>query len=146
VAGVGVREYGITSGSNIGRIDNFSVTTPNCLSTPTFTPTDTPTAIPTPTPVVDIFTVSKNMFHPAQGPVSIHVEYGYYPGRYGLRIYNSAGEHIRTLADTALQSPAYFDYTWDGKNKYGDDCASGIYILDLIEPTSHKQKLILLIR
>jgi hypothetical protein len=35
---------------------------------------------------------------------------------------------------------------WNGTNKYGNPCASGVYIFSLREPFDHKIKRILLIR
>jgi hypothetical protein len=93
-----------------------------------------------------VFYVSLNKFDPAQGPVSIHVEYNKSPGAYSLWIYNTAGEHIRTLDNSYLMAPVIRDYTWDGRNKYGDICASGIYIFYLVEPRDVKHRRILLIR
>jgi hypothetical protein len=99
------------------------------------------------TPVYgDVFYVSKNMFNPSAGPVSIHVEYNKFPGDYEFWIYNTAGEHIRTLDSTYLTAPYTADYTWDGRNKYGDVCASGTYIFYLVEPRDVKHRRILLVR
>ncbi len=119
--------------------------------TPTSTPTITytPTITPTPTatvPDTDIFYVSKNAFDPANGPVSINVQYTKFPGDYRFWIYNSAGEHILTLASQTMTQPINASYIWDGKNKYGDKCASGIYVLYLVEPYSRKMKRLLLLR
>ncbi len=132
--------------------------TPTLTNTPTitntFTITNTPTITPTPTatptitltPVVaDVFYVSKNTFNPSD-PVSIFVEYTQYPGSYDLRIYNSAGEHIKTLASEELEAPISQSYQWDGTNKYGDPCASGVYLIDLVEPFGTKIKRVLLVR
>ncbi len=109
-----------------------------CTWTPTFTPTATPYN-------ADIFEVTKNIFRPSD-PVSIFVNYTKYPGEYDLWIYNTAGEHVKTLDSQQLTAPVSQWYSWDGKNKYGDTCASGIYIFELIEPYSHKEKKIILIR
>ncbi len=128
--------------------------TPTGTPTSTFTPTptDTPcgfpgnTCTPTPTPyTADIFYVSKNVFGPSD-PVSIYVNYTVYPGQYALRIYNSAGEHIKTLDSQDLSGPVSQWYSWDGKNKYGDTCASGVYILYLMEPLSEKTARVLFVR
>ena len=108
-----------------------------CTWTPTFTPTNTPYS-------ADIFTVDKNILRTGDS-VSIFVNYTNYPGQYDLRIYNSAGEHIKTLDSQQLSAPVSQWYSWDGKNKYGDPCASGVYILYLIEPYSAKLKRILMI-
>lgn len=90
--------------------------------------------------------MDKNKFNPSTEIVNIHVEYNKYPGAYSLWIYNSAGEHIRTLANDYLTAPLITNYTWDGRNKYGDICASGIYIFYLVEPRDVKHRRILLIR
>ena len=126
--------------------------TPTITFTPTITPTPTntftPTITPTPTPVpLDVFYVDKNLFNPSLGKaVSITVDYNKYPGEYSLRIYNTAGEHIKTLADQVLNAPVTQSYTWDGTNKNGDSCASGVYLFYLIEPEARKLKRILLVR
>ncbi|HTC20965.1 MAG TPA: hypothetical protein VK859_08965, partial [bacterium] len=103
------------------------------------------TCTPTPTPA-DTFYVSQNLFNPANGPVSIFVAYSLYPGNYSLNVYNSAGEHIKTLDSQGLNNPIDRPYFWDGTNKYGDKCASGVYIFYLVEPFGVKIKRILLIR
>ncbi len=126
--------------------------------TPTLTPTDTPcgfpgntctpTATPSFTPTIvsaDVFYVDHNSFFPDQGPVSIQVEYTQYPGLYSLTVYNSAGELIKSLDSRTLNSPVNQSYTWDGKNKFGDKCASGVYIFYLVEPFSRKLKRVILI-
>jgi hypothetical protein len=115
--------------------------------TPTFTVTSTPTVTPTPIPAEDEFYVAQNVYNATTDqPVSIFVGYSQFPGAYSLWIYNSAGEHIRTLDSQNLTAPINQSYFWDGKNKYGDKCASGVYILYLVEPFSTKVKRLVLIR
>ena len=63
-----------------------------------------------------------------------------------MKIYNTAGEHIRTLDSQHLIAPVYESYSWDGTNKYKGKCASGIYILYLTEPLDRKIKKLLLVR
>jgi flagellar hook assembly protein FlgD len=89
--------------------------------------------------------VDRNVFNPATDSVSIFVEYTKFPGDYSMRIYNSAGEHIKTLSSKTLNEPVSESYVWDGKNKYGDTCASGVYILYLIEPFDRKIKRVLMV-
>jgi hypothetical protein len=106
---------------------------------------------PTPTPGMpgsfcDQFYVSKNLFRPSQGPVSIRVDYCMYPGDFSLRIYNSAGEHVKTLDQGRLDGPLHQSYSWDGTNKYGDACASGVYLFYLREPYGRRTARILLVR
>jgi hypothetical protein len=104
------------------------------------TPTSTPihTWTPTATPPAEIFRVCKNLFNvPIDGQVCIIIGTGHYPGRMSLKIYNSAGEHIITLYDNYLtQALMPTTINWNGTNKYGNNVASGVYILYLIKPDS----------
>jgi hypothetical protein len=137
--------------------------TPVLTSTPTETATFSATWTPTPTKtqgpawtwtptvtetpvVIDVFFVSKNLFHGDQESVSITVGTSRYPGSFNLSVYNSAGEHIKTLENRNLTSALLESYGWDGTNKYGEKCASGVYILYLIEPFKRKIARVLLMR
>ena len=133
---------------------NTSTPTQNLTSTITFTATqtftitNTPTitTTPNPTPVPeDIFYVNQNLFNSSNGSVSIYVAYNSYPGDYRLWIYNSAGELIKKMDTQQLSAPISKSYLWDGTNTLGNKCASGVYILYLIEPFSRKTKRVLLI-
>ncbi len=122
--------------------------TPTLTSTSTQTMTPTVSNIPTSTslPSCSGFSISKNAFFPSNGPVSIYVSYCKYPGDYSLKVYNSAGEHVKTLDERHLEAPVVASYLWDGRNKYGDPCASGVYILYLVEPYDRETKRVLLLR
>lgn len=63
-----------------------------------------------------------------------------------MRLYNSAGEHIKTLDEKMLTGSFQASYKWDGTNKYGDSCASGVYIFYLVEPFHKRVKRVLLVR
>ncbi len=115
--------------------------------TPTLTPTPTITNTPgaTWTPETDIFTVTKNLFQGGE-PVFITVGTSQYPGNLELSVYNSAGEHIKTLVDRYLTAPYTGTVYWDGTNKFGDKVASGVYIFYLVEPFDRKVKRIIFIK
>lgn len=115
-------------------------------NTPTSSPTHTPTITPTPMPQEDSFYVDQNAFHADQRPVSIYVGYTKFPGNYSLWVYNTAGEHIKTLDNQYQTAPIHKSYLWDGTNKYGEKCASGVYILYLVEPFDTKSKRVILLR
>jgi hypothetical protein len=149
----------IEAGSFSSGITPTPTNTPSPSPTPTLTPTLTPCGFPgntctptdTPTPTntpyyTDIFEISQNILRPSQSPVSIYVNTTQYPGNYELWIYNTAGEHIKTLDSRQLSGPVSQWYSWDGKNKYGDTCASGVYFFYLVEPNSRKTKRIILVR
>ncbi len=95
---------------------------------------------------MDYFTVTKNVFKGGGDPVSIFVGTTQYPGPFELNIYNSAGEHIKTLDSRFLEAPYEKSYYWDGTNKYGDTCASGVYLFYLTEPMDRKTKRVIFIR
>ena len=100
----------------------FAVTTPA-------PPTPTPHITPTPVPQCGL-SLSQNLFRPSQGTLMISVETACLGADTSLRIYNSAGEHIRTLTFAAGASPALpATAAWDGTNKYGDKCADGVYLI-----------------
>jgi hypothetical protein len=95
-----------------------------------------PTWTPTPTVSADIFQICKNVFDETiDGTVCVTIASAQYPGPMALRIYNSVGEHIKTLFDETLTEPlSPTMINWDGTNKYGQKVASGVYILYLIKP------------
>lgn len=113
-----------------------SSTTWTPTATQTLTKTSTPTSSATPTYTSapgDGFFISKNVFTQDQ-PVSIMVSTTQSPGIYGLTIFNSAGEHIKTLDHLYISAPYQKSYTWDGKNKFGSTCSSGVYVIYLTLP------------
>ena len=89
--------------------------------------------------------VTKNVFQGGDA-VSITVGTSQYPGNIELSVYNSAGEHIKTLGSRYLTGPYQNTFYWDGTNKYGDKCASGVYIFYLTEPFERKITKIILVR
>ncbi|HEY5038441.1 MAG TPA: hypothetical protein VIJ93_05145, partial [bacterium] len=124
-----------------------STFTPTNTATITNTPTITFTPTITNTPVPDTFYVSQNVLDESQGPVSIFVSYAKFPGEYSLKVFNSAGEYIVDIVPTQqLIGPVAQSYSWDGANRYHEKCASGVYVLYLLEPFNRKVKRLLLIR
>jgi hypothetical protein len=76
----------------------------------------------------------------------MHVAYSRYPGFLSLEVFNSAGEKVQTIFSETISAPILRFFSWDGRNKYGEICASGIYIFVLTEPYDRKIKKVLLIR
>lgn len=89
--------------------------------------------------------MDKNVFSPPTDTIGIHMAYSKYPGDYSLKVYNSSGEHTKTMDSQNMTGILNAYYQWDGKNKYGDVCASGICIFYLTESFSRKMKQVLLI-
>jgi len=120
------------------------------LLTPTFSfsPTPTCSVSQTITPsFLDIFTIDRNLYYPSQGAVSITVGTSETGGNLSLDVYNTAGEHIVNLINTYLTSgyPTAV-IPWNGRNKAGNLCASGVYIIVLEEPFEQKFRKVLLVR
>ncbi|MCK5219854.1 hypothetical protein KAR10_10030 [bacterium] len=90
--------------------------------------------------------VLRNAFNPACGecvPIQLmQVQ----PGRVWIKIYNLAGEYIRTLFDKEIQgtysaldpyiSPLIY---WDGRNNQGEIAASGVYLIHAEGPSRYHQ-------
>ena len=72
--------------------------------------------------------MSDNVFKPDEGDFIIHYKVQN-PGKYSLRIYNSAGELVRELKNMQSRWPAEDDVPWDGKNMKGDLVAAGVYVV-----------------
>ena len=69
------------------------------------------------------------------------------PGVYSLVIFNSAGEHVKTLGSGKAEETGYQKYfSWDGTNKYGDLCASGVYVVYLAGPLEIKRARVIFLR
>ena len=82
------------------------------------------------------FYICQNVFHVStDGQVCITIATDEFPGPLELKVYNSAGEHIKDLYKVYLNAPlAPTTVNWDGRNKYGQKVASGVYLLYLIKP------------
>jgi hypothetical protein len=48
-----------------------------------------------------------------------------------ITVYNILGQHIITLYDAIHPYGENYTYTWDGKDRYGNSVASGVYICQL---------------
>ena len=69
------------------------------------------------------------MFYPGGGAVfTVHYKVST-PGKYSLKIYNSAGELVRVLQQLDSRWPVEDDVPWDGKNMNGEWVASGVYVV-----------------
>jgi hypothetical protein len=65
------------------------------------------------------------------------------PAKAVLKIYNILGEEVVTLIDTC-QNSGFYRVTWDGKDKFGTDVGSGIYLC-LLQVGNYRQAMKLLL-
>ncbi len=91
------------------------------------------------------FALDQNYPNPFNPSTSI----SYYVGtetaaRVSLRIYNVAGQLVKTLVDEE-KAPGEYRVMWDGKNEQGDDVASGVYFyrLNVLDYSDSKRMLLL---
>jgi hypothetical protein len=62
-----------------------------------------------------------------------------------ITVYNVLGEKISVLFDDS-KNPGYYQLKWDGKNKHGNTCATGIYFYKMEAGDYIKTKKMILIR
>ncbi|MFC2134173.1 T9SS type A sorting domain-containing protein [Bacteroidota bacterium] len=62
-----------------------------------------------------------------------------------LDIYNIQGQLITTLVDEYKSAGTHHAF-WDGRNRYGSKCSSGIYIYQLTTPAQRIQKQMVLVK
>jgi len=114
--------------------------TPTKTSTPQFTLTPTITLSPTPG---DYCWVSCNAARSGQQvEVKVLLDNG---GKCSLKIYNSAGEYVRDLAEENLLPYQVGDYIWDRKNNTGTEVSSGVYMIRMVSSYSILVKKVMLV-
>jgi flagellar hook assembly protein FlgD len=68
-------------------------------------------------------------------------------GMYSLKVYNSAGELVKTLKnERAANAPIDEALVWEGKNEAGDPVASGVYILQFVSRYESRSARVLILR
>jgi len=101
------------------------------LATPTNTPQPTNTPVP---PCSAQFLISKNEYSPKTSLTQLAINYSLCaPGSCSIKIYNTAGEKVRTLTDSS-QNIGVYQLPWDGRNDKQAYVASGVYLLVFTEP------------
>ena len=65
-------------------------------------------------------------------------------GHVSLKIYNVAGQLVKTLAD-GVKDAKHYEITWDGTNNHGFKVASGVYFYKMQSKSfSQTKKMVLL--
>ena len=72
--------------------------------------------------------VSGNAYEQANPGTTIEFELPHPGGRVNLSVYDVRGRTVRTLIDNELE-PGCHEVYWDGRNEYGENVSSGIYII-----------------
>ncbi len=67
-------------------------------------------------------------------------------GNVELRIYNALGQLVRTIVSNQYQETGKYSVRWDGRNAYGQQVASGIYIYRLKADGFVKSRKMMLIK
>ena len=91
----------------------------------------------------DVYPNPTNPFNPTV-TISFTIPFKLSGAKVELNIYNIQGKLIKNLVGQNLPSGKYL-YRWNGKNEYGVDAASGVYISNLrIAGQQYSHKLILM--
>ena len=86
-----------------------------------------------------------NLFHPTKGEkVSVYYKIEN-PGIVTIKLYNLAGELVRTLIDENKGADQYW-IDWNGKNDDGALCAAGVYIIQIKTDGFKESEKIILIK
>ncbi|MBU1262063.1 T9SS type A sorting domain-containing protein [bacterium] len=105
----------------------------------------TATATTTTPPAKHNFIPYHNLFHPTKGEkVSIYYKIEN-SGLVTIKLYNLAGEMVRTLVDENKGADQYW-IDWEGKNDEGSLCAAGVYIIQIKIGDFKKSEKIILIK
>jgi len=93
------------------------------------------------------FVLHQNYPNPFNGTTDIRYEISYnrYPSPISLKIYNILGQEMRTLVNEE-QEPGQYIITWDGRDNYGREVASGLYVYHLTNGTLQETKRMLLLK
>jgi hypothetical protein len=75
------------------------------------------------------FDLNRAYPNPFSGSITVNYQLAE-PGRVSLKIYNVAGQLVKTLAE-GQALPGYYSRTWDGRDNAGRRISSGVYIVRL---------------
>jgi len=118
-----------------GYFDNIRVTS---LQQPVTIDSDLKPAIPTK------FNLSQNYPNPFNATTTIAFQVDK-TARTSLDIYTINGEFLRNLIYGYLE-PKDYSVTWDGKDRFGQEVPTGVYIYTLIHSTQQLSKKLILLK
>lgn len=89
--------------------------------------------------------LSQNIFRPGTGslgivfkaPVDEHLT---------IKVFNLAGELVRSVAEMDVTAGGTYQAQWDGANRWGQSIASGVYFVSLHGPSTHVLKKVVVLR
>ena len=95
----------------------------------------------------DGFWVSRNQYRPGLDDPSVYARIVFSEGGpYILKVYNTAGELIKTLRDGTSPSGVCEEVHWDGTNRNGEPVASGLYLFAFTNRTKCRTAKVLVVR
>jgi hypothetical protein len=134
IAGITSGAFPTTAGAfqtNYGGGNSDAFVAKLSMATPTNTPQPTNTPVP---PCSAQFIISKNEYSPKTSLTQLAINYSLCaPGSCSIKIYNTAGEKVRTLTDSS-QNIGVYQLPWDGRNDKQAYVASGVYLIVFTEP------------
>lgn len=75
----------------------------------------------------DLFQNYPNPFNP-ETAIRVGLQRG---SEITLTVYNLLGQTVKTITKNEYKNPGFYTYKWNGRNDFGQRCASGLYIYRL---------------
>jgi hypothetical protein len=106
-----------------------------------------PVSVESPDMIPEDYKLHPNYPNPFNPETNIRFEIPASPAnsKVKLIVYNNLGMEVRTLIN-GIAVPGIHTVTWDGRNNYGGQMASGVYFLRLQAGTFHQAQKMLLVR
>lgn len=106
-----------------------------------YCPSPTATVTPVPPPLEESYYIFPNPVNPRESPARFryHLKND---SEVTIRIFTANGSLVKTAAEKALRQSGYnTDDVWDGKNEFGREAVSGIYlcVMEVNDKTTGKQ-------
>jgi len=94
--------------------------------------------------VPSTFRLEQNYPNPFNPMTTINYEL---PGYSNLSatVYNILGQKVKTILNNVEKEPGYYQINWDGKNDFGNNVASGIYVLSF-QSKKYKQSIKMIVQ
>ena len=92
------------------------------------------------------FYISRNISRPTDQPFVTIKFADPVGGHVRVRVYNTAGELIKTLFDETAVAGARYEREWDGRNNRGEAVASGVYLIHMTTPRAVRRGLLAVTR
>jgi len=101
-------------------------------------------AVPQRAKLPSVYSLSQNIPNPFNPVTTIRYEVPAPGGAVAIRIYNVAGQLVKTVMNS-FRAPGQYELLWRGDDTRGNAVASGVYFMQMTAPQFQKiRKMVLL--